>query len=550
MPEVEECIATVRDDKNDTKNVIFVCRNGLNILPPVEKDKILPNHSYRIKYKRKKSKTGKEFGVLVSYEPIHANEVYQFDIKKDFTKEGMKISGTVQLRCDECGLKTEIPIEKMVTGDYISIDSKLFFIPDSNFVTSPIPVELTQDVDVSVKYVTMATGLLVPIDYIGKEAMERIMQIDKEYSEIVCDATCPSNYSEFLLFEKKIELLKEQITIILNELERAGFKIDDKLTVTITSPDGKTSEFRAYNVDYIGGGLHSMDTFAVEYKGKFAPLGEIVIVKKYLDGKNISEITIDKFNENICIGEKGYRIHKHSCEKKTIIVPEDTRPFETDYILMKIVDITDNIAVPISIAPLTHIKERYRTGYAIIGNKLIEYGKILHYAGKFRLERPTINVYDRQCAVSKNGEIVLYNADGTISTEFSSLNATDIIDVNLTAFFIALYDGIVVPLEYISTETLKKIVEIYIGEQDDVNAAKEISKIVIEELQRKGFRFSYEGECGYEYKATVKAPDGKEGIAKIYTWDGAFYYCCEYGPLAETYCNYKKLNEEKQDEEV
>lgn len=116
-------------------------------------------------------------------------------------------------------------------------------------------------------------------------------------------------------------------------------------------------------------------------------------------------------------------------------------------------------------------------------------------------------------------------------------------DLDIATNFLELGDKIAIPLEHVSIDTLKKILDIYVEEEDDDKAMKEISRIVYEELKAKGFEFKIEEASKSVYRVTVTTRDRKKGVTSISKWYSSIYYCCEYAPLAKTFYNYAKLHE-------
>ena len=111
-----------------------------------------------------------------------------------------------------------------------------------------------------------------------------------------------------------------------------------------------------------------------------------------------------------------------------------------------------------------------------------------------------------------------------------------------------LVNNVYVPLEYIDAETIKKIIEINL-EKEDEEARREIAKLVIEELLRKGFKFELDGDCD-EYSVVIESPDGKHAEAYIREWHGDATFIGELSLLANTYCDYyKEFNKDKDDTE-
>ena len=477
--------------------------------------------------------TGKEYGVLSSYEIYHDFRLNDFKIYRVFENDGMRITGSTMFKCADCELQDIRNIDTKIHGSYVMIDDKLYFIPDNESVSYPIPVE--GNFEAKVKYITTKSGLRIPVDLLSRDVAEKISKLDDEYASINCDDECPRNYAEFIMFKRKMNILREQISLVIEDLSKK-FKItNENGKIIVTSPDGNMSSFRMnMHLGYV----------IKEYQGPYSILAELLIIENFIEN-GINEIR--ELPKNMCIIESEGKNIVY-CEKRYVIA-EKMDISKGKYMLVKFVDVNKDTSVAISVETLEPILFERIVREAVKNNKIINYGRIIMRCNNCELERPyfeddTMNIKNNNknneefVGVAINGEIYLYGKKLKPPYDPSEFKA-DVISVKLSMFYIDI-GGIVIPLNYIPFDMLKQIIEIYATKP---KALKEISRMVFEYLEKQGFKFKAKGECGMDFEAHVEAPDGRRGDADFSEWDGTEYYCCELAPLAVSYCDYADLND-------
>lgn len=549
MSEVKECIAYPRNDVKDPsgQKAIFRCENGLIVLPPPDKPLFLKDidmrHKYLVRYIEKPSLNGRSYGRLMSYEPIHDFEVQTASVTKKFEGNKLSISANIKRQCSVCSFEKEDISEITLEGDVIEIDGKPYFMPASETVLSPIPLE-NVDTKPSVRYVTTKSGLYVPIDFLSEDTMKKVRELDEKYASINCDK--PRNLKEFEECRAKVNALKEQIEAVVEELKSKGFKFEqNEGEVEITAPDGTKSLFTAYKIT-----KECCDrkiNLIYDMAGRFALLGQMFVKHEFIENGKIFAKSIEKYAEiNACLGAIDGNLARCS-NGKTVIIADSSELLKGHSYLLRTMRLND-LELGISKEALHVFNVDGRVNAAIVKGTEVEYGVQSYVCDACSYKVVERAYYEEGDKVSllkvidgKDEEIYIVSntgLDGYAELDYDEY--TDVIDTPPVTY-LKMGEEIYIPLGYISQETIEKIKNMY-KTMSRKEAKKEASRLVIEELQRKGFKFQFEGDCDDEYRVTIEAPDGKSGSALIAWWHEDVGLCCELAFLAMTYCTYVKTN--------
>ena len=494
------CLASVKRDRDG--KYVFVCDIFKNIKVRAP-DGFRPDHNkYRITYEKKENKK-----VLVSFEPVH---VFETDLRSSdvkFTGNAVIYSGNIERTCKICGYREEKHFEIVEPASAVSIGDKLYLVPERFCVFEPIPLESVSspdDVKPSVEYVELASGLYVPKGYVSDKVMKKLEELDGKYNELdtAYKKKCLPVCKDFRTFEKiKTEMdgiVAEQAEIIVEELSKRGFVFDvkkspdiyDGLIAQVRGPDGAIGYYRCE--------ITARDYFPYCcFMGKWAPLGTAAKAALVLRGKYPTETAVLPVESaGTCYDARLAGRSFRDCLDTVFLVTDHGVHEKADKYIVKYADVGWGIGIALSVAHVHSGKTMRSSVKYIDQNRIVWFDSI---AMRCKICGKVLTSYivhqDIIDVITLNGELGYIHTDyaAPINTVYddpttSRKSETVYIDnVKPLVNYLELPSGLYVPLEYIDTETLKKLVELEVEKGAD--AAAEQAKIIVNELERKGFRF-------------------------------------------------------------
>ena len=220
--------------------VVFTGVDG-DVIIGARQGEIAENRAYIVKYVQIDDKN-----IAMSYIP---------DISTDWVENKSKLLidrtlveyGRAGLYCRDCNLLIfDVPIERRIPVDIISIDGTLYYVPrdEIGLLSRVDSVERKSDPSPDVEYVKLASGLYVP-RHIGSDVMKKLIS--------TTDA-------------------KEQAKLLVEELRKSGFELyidrSDMYwdNIIVIGPDGS---FNVY--------AHGRVFRSEQFMGKWSPLGLAVL---------------------------------------------------------------------------------------------------------------------------------------------------------------------------------------------------------------------------------------------------------------------------------
>ena len=228
--------------------VVFVKRDNSTIIAKNAAN-LLGNHRYVVRYERVGG-----VDIAVSYAPLHNAVWYRWKSER-LTKGVLTEYGRAGLYCRDCNsMIFDVPIERRIPVDIISIDGTLYYVPkaECGSINSVDTVEKDGDLVPDVEYTEISADLYAPKGYIGSETLDRLRSMSRE----------------------------DQVKTLVAELTKIGFKffIDKILTrgeteVRVIGPEDVESGVVGFSIYREPIGLSGK----ICYYGKWSLLGKAVL---------------------------------------------------------------------------------------------------------------------------------------------------------------------------------------------------------------------------------------------------------------------------------
>lgn len=480
--------------------MIFRCStgeyDGLIVLPPKPMPKPSDNHNrYKLTFNLDTSKkTGKQYGRLISFEPLHSFVTRPYLLTYTITKDSLIVKLKTREICEVCGVENEegtsydiefeIPID-----DIIEIDGEVYYI-----IRGHMPMKANRNnLDPGVvpeKYTRLSSNIVVPLS-VSESTMRTLKELDAAYEKIRNDFSMAS-------ILKKEEIVEKQLKLIRDELDKMGMKYeilkDEYGTLTVI----KTRS-------------HEVNSVAKEMPRL-----------REARGCGITELH----------GELVF-----SCNTVTVYPLEPIDPNSVVrgheyFVVFK--PITDHFAVAVYYETQHLLLDEYPRAVMTDGHRSVLVKRRImkcEYCGLTVKTNDTRS--DEISIVSINGELrfLFTNKD---NFELLELKTTEILNgVQIDEYYIEFPSGLRAPVT-LSTDVLKKLLEAEIkaGKEE---ALKVQAEILFNELKRLGYEMEYDPE---RKKCSITSPDGKG----VYEFDpeGYDYYDGPLSPISETCYNARK----------
>ena len=493
------CEATVVQDRRSGK-YFFIC-DALKNIKVRAPDNFWPDHAkYWITFEKKGNRR-----VLISYEPVHRFEVNLHSPRVKFTGNTLVYSGTIEKICRSCGYREEKQFEVSEPATAISIDNKIYLVPEKFCVYELMPLDgIDEKIEPSVEYTSLSSGLYVPKGYIDESAAARLKDLDREYSELDAEykKKCWPVCKDFKTFEKiktKMDsIAAEQAEIIIEELRKRGFKFDVKkspdiygeIVAEVRGPDGATSYYQCNAM--------ARDYFPYCcFMGKWAPLGIAAKDSMVLRGKYPNETAILPVESaGTCNKARLSGRLFQDCLDKVLLITDHGVYKKADKYIVRYAKVDRDISIALSVTHI-HSGKIMRSSMKYLDQNRIVWFDSIAMRCKICGKVLTRNIIYRDAVdvVTLNGELAYIHTDyaASINTVYDSLETSKksdtiyIDNVRPVVNYLELPSGLYVPLEYIDAETLKKLIELEVEKGAD--AAAEQAKIIVNELEKKGFKF-------------------------------------------------------------
>lgn len=441
----------------------------------------------------------------------HVFSVSSFELKSSGNGNEEIIA---RLRCAKCGVETTAQIKQKF--DVVSIDGKLYFIPRDYSSFGPVPLTET-DINPSVEYTKLASGLYVPVKYVSEEVMKKLEELDAEYSTRAMLRRMEQDekdidYNTFAeLYKKVYDISIEQSTLLKDSLEENGFRLDayinNKDLIVKIEKGNEESYFRVYNyVDVTEEDIVFPVWFG--FRGKWSLLGTVVlklvtagVLKARRGGTTVSD-----FGPEI---ETLASIHYHS--NAPVLIDHDgyvISPLAIDEILpnhnylTKFVK-TNGVYIALSYTPL-HYPERVTKSTVYI-----EKGELVTLDQESMVCVKCKTVVFERPPKERRYPIDIISIDGTPyyvpkddCWPLSKIENIAILSgIRVGVKYTELTPGLYVPLGYMNGDTAKRIT--------NVADPRKRAELAVEELEGAGFRFSTKiNRARNEVDVTVYGPDG------------------------------------------
>ena len=406
--------------------------------------------------------------------------------------------------------KLEVPV------DVVSIDGKLYAVPREFSVFEPIDLqayvdEVAPDVKPSVEYTKLASGLYVPVKYVSEEVVKKLEELDAEYAaaKMMHDLQGTDGYSSYEEFEgffmKYWNVPLEQAEILIKELQKNGFKIVfTEKAVEITGPDRD----KGYAVlpPFL---IHSMPL-----RGKWSFIG-IAAYTVFQRSRTLALFGQDRpkysfYREKVeeCradLVELGKYLY---CGDGKFAVPvRPVRSIPDHYYAVKCLKVDKKLCLAISYI-LVHPSQRLniRQSFGVLTDSLLkryDYGVEKCSCG---FTRDSVSVFDEPVdVISVDGEPKLVSRKYPYFIRDVGKMIVAATEVKPAVEYVKLTSGLYVPVKYVSEDVLREL--------QKITDVKEQAKVLIGELQSKGFRFDYSkvGIDSVEHRVEVVGPDGDKG---------------------------------------
>ena len=404
---------------------------------------------------------------------------------------------TVVLHCKSCGYRTSVTTD--YEGDAIQIDGKPYFIPTDFFVYAPI--ELTDtSVKPDVEYTLLRSGLYLPKAFISESTIKKITELDKEFVSL--PKTDVDSYEKFGPYKRRYNITAEQARMIVDELQRNGFKFDlyngyhDSLVISIRRELESRSYFVAENfVKFIekieDKYTDKIDDVIFSFKGKWSLIGVAVFRQLLSD--------LEELKKRL---RKADRIYTDDSMRVTSTLPDGERPLfvgsNGDVILAQLGSVDRGHEYIVKYIELdgTKVAVTYTLNHSVkfdrqIANRLAKgeltrFGRAMLYCTKCKTTTFEIPVEEKipVSIISIDGELYYVRRD-TCSSLKSVNDSKEKIekssDLVPEVEYVDLGSDIYAPKGYIPDDVIEKLADI----KDYVARAR----ILTDELIKRGFKF-------------------------------------------------------------
>ena len=409
--------------------------------------------------------------------------------------------------------KFEVPV------DVVSIDGKLYAVPREFSAYEPIDVqayvdEVAPDVKPSVEYTKLASGLYVPVKYVSEEVMKKLEELDTDYAaaKMMHDLQGTDGYSSYEEFEgffmKYWAIPLEQAETLIKELQKNGFKMMfTEKVVEITGPDRDKGyavlpPFLIYNMPLRGKwSFIGIATYTVFQRSRARALA--------LFGQDRPKYSFYREEVEECradVIELGKYLF--NCGDGKFAVPiRPVRPIPDHYYAVKCMKVDKKLCLAISYI-LVHPSQRFniRQSFGVLTDGLLkryDYGAEKCSCG---FTRDSVSVTDEPVdVISVDGEPKLVSRKYPYFIMDVGKMIVAATEVKPTVEYTRLTSGLYVPVKYVSEDVLREL--------HKITDVKEQAKVIIGELQKKGFGFNYSkvGIDHAEHRVEVVGPDGDKG---------------------------------------
>ena len=422
-------------------------------------------------------------------------------LRVSLERDGLVITGVASKR-----FRLTVPV------DVVSVDGKLYAVPREFSVFKPIDVqayvdEVAPDVKPSVEYTKLASGIYVPKDYVSEEAMKKLDELDTEYAaaKMMHDLQGTDGYRSYEEFEgfflKHWYLPVEQAEVLIRELHKNGFKMEvQRGMIQVTGPDGDGG--------YV---VLPPSTVDLSLRGKWSFVG-IAAYIAFERSRALALFGQDRLKRShYKEGVKECKAGLFKCDEYlfkclgggTAIPIRLVRPLPDHVYVVKCLKVVKKLCLAISYTPIHSVSRQstVQQTFGVLMNGLLkryDYSVLKCSCGA---SYESVSVSDEPVdVISVDGELKLvYRKYPQPIIDVGQMVAAAT-EVKPSVEYTRLTSGLYVPVKYVSEDVRKKL-----NRTVDV---KEQAKVLIEELQKKGFKFNYSIIITIEHRVEVVGPDG------------------------------------------
>ena len=422
------------------------------------------------------------------------------------------------------------PFRLTVPVDVVSVDGRLYAIPREFSTFGPIDVNkfvdiVGPDVRPSVEYTRLASGLYVPKGYVSEDVLKKLEELDNEYwmkkfLDYVDLTDGYKNFEEFKFFSlERWDTAFEQAKLLIEELQRRGFKLELwQNEIQVFGPDGEKGYFilPSSKVEHLLRAKWSLLGAAVYTAQKRRPkdtldlLGQDKPKNSWYKESGAVECDASLINQG---GEDVFE-----CSKGGLAIPaRPVSPFPNHPYIVKCLKIDRELCLALSYAPKHNSTNPVCQSFGILRQHTFKryryFVEICMYCGTL-LDDWAHESEDQVDVVSVDGKPKLVSKSQVSDMIDVGPMVATITDVRPSVEYTRLASGLYVPKGYVSEDVLKKLVS-----TADV---KEQAKLLVNELEAKGFKFNYTvvGRPPVLHNVEVVGPDGDKGL--LSRWDDRF----------------------------
>ena len=487
---MEQCEGVIKEDTADPSRVIFMCStgiyDGLIVLPPKPMPKPSDNHNrYKLTFDLLTLKgTGKQYGRLVSFEPLHTFTTRPRLLTYTITRDSLIVRLKTGEECEACGIENEegtsYDVEfEVPLDDVIEIDGEPYYIIRGYMPMKANRNNLDPDV-VPEKYTRLASNIVVPLA-VSESTMRALKELDAAYEKIRNDFSVAA-------ISKKEKIVEKQLQLIRDELDKMGVKYEilkDEYSILTVVKIGR----RETNLE----------------------VKEMPMLRQ-IHGCNMTELH----------GELVFNCNMETVYPLEPINPNNVIRGHEYFVVFK--PITDRFAVAVYYEPHHLFLDEYHEAIATDGRRsLLVKKKVMKCMWCGLTVQTNYTKTDEISVVSVNGELRYIFTD---KDNFELNTPDEILDgVRIDENYVEFPSGLHVPVT-VGTEVLKKLLEVEIRAANEKEAFAEQSRILFAELKKSGYRMVLKGKG----KCIVISPDGKKGIYEY----GPDFYDGPLSPISET----------------